>query len=82
MTRTFQYIPSISGLYGSRIWVPVTDTEFLAFIKPICLWGGPTASRQVGETQEVLYELPIGTLGDPLWKLACTYFRVTLVQEK
>lgn len=80
MKRNLQYIPDINGIYGIRIWVPTTDQELLAFLKPICLWGGPTNSRLVDDTQEVLYELPLGTAKNPLWKKACSYFNIELVE--
>ena len=81
MKRTLQYIPDINGIYGIRIWVPATDHELLAFLKPICLWGGPTNSRWVDNTQEVFYELPLSTATEnPLWKQACSYFNIKLVE--
>lgn len=82
MKRVIQYIPDINGIYGIRLWVQTTDTELLAFLKPICLWGGPTNGRWVGDTQEVLYELPLGTKNNPLWKKACSYFNIELVEMK
>ena len=80
MKRVIQYIPDINGIYGIRIWVPTTDKDLLTFLRPICLWGGPTDSRWVGDIQEVMYELPLGIKDNPLWKKACTYFEIELVQ--
>lgn len=82
MKRTLQYIPDINGIYGIRIWVPTTDQALRAFLLPVCLWGGPTNSRLIGDTQEVLYELPLGIANNPLWKKACSYFNIELVEER
>ena len=81
MKRVISYIPEIQGCYGMRIWVPRNDTELLSFIKPICLWGGPTDSRSVDGTKENLYELPLGIVENTLWQMACRYVDIEFVQK-
>lgn len=81
MKRQLKYIPEINGVYSIRIWVPTADKELLAFIRPICLWGGPVDSQWVNGQQEVLFELPLGTRNNPLWKKACSYFDIELIEN-
>ena len=79
MKRTIKYIPEVEGCYGMRIWVPAEDKELIAFIKPICLWGGHTDSRKTVDGYEVLYELPFGIEESFIWKLAMERLNVELV---
>lgn len=80
MKRIITYIPEIKGCYGLRIWVPVEDKELVAFIKPICLWGGPTDRRKASDSYEVLYELPCDIENNFLWKLACERLSIEFVR--
>lgn len=79
MKRRIKHVPEISGCYGMRVWIPTTDTELIAFIKPICIWGGPTSERLGYGGRELGYELPLGIESNPLWQQACRYFEIELV---
>ena len=80
MKRVIQYIPEIKGCYGIRLWVPTNDTALSAFVKLICLWGGPTDFRDTDRGHEELYELPLHTEECRLWKLACERLNIEFVQ--
>jgi hypothetical protein len=80
MKRTISYIPEIKGCYGLRVWVPTADKELTDFIKLICLWGGPVDHRDTARGDEALYELPMRTEENKLWKLACNRLDIEFVK--
>ena len=76
MKRTIKYIPEIEGCYGMRIWIPASDKELIAFIRPICVWGSATDQRFALDKTEYCYELPFGIHSIELWQHACRYFNI------
>lgn len=80
MRRTIKYIPEIAGCYGMRIWVPASDKDLIAFIRPICVWGSATDQRFALDKTEYCYELPFGINENPLWQQAYRYFNIEFVR--
>ena len=81
MKRTLRYIPEIEGCYGMRVWIPVSDKDLTAFIRPISIWGSATAQRFAPDKTEFefCYELPFGIEKNELWVRACRFFNIEWV---
>ena len=80
MKRTLKYIPEIAGCYGMRVWIPASDKDLIAFIRPISAWGSATDSRFALEKTEYCYELPFGIESNELWARACRFFNIEWVR--
>lgn len=77
MKRRIKVIPEIEGCYGMRVWVPASDKDLIAFIRPICVWGSATDMRFALDKTEYCYELPFGISDNTLWQQASKYFQIT-----
>lgn len=80
MKRTIKYVPEIAGCYGMRIWVPASDKDLIAFIRPVCVWGSATDQRFALDRTEYCYELPFGIEDNVIWQQACKYFQIEFVR--
>ena len=79
MKRLINYIPEIKGCYGPRLWIDLSDTELVNFIKLICLWNGPIDYSVIIDRQLGLYELPLGTFENTMWQTAMSRLDLCLI---